>query len=151
MRNVGAVCSILFVFVFFLKMSHNIYHMSSRAIIYQNISPSVTRKPWRVISPSAFGIGCMTRQGFRVTEGLIFWYVTLEAMWYMYNIVRVVFFLIFLHKAAQPITINACVSNVWIFMYRTYRWCSTEIKCVKYSRLVLASLPIQTRNCNSIH
>ena len=26
------------------------------------------------------------RVTFRVTSGLIFWYVTLEAMWYMYNI-----------------------------------------------------------------
>ena len=30
--------------------------------------------------------GDITRQGFHVTEGLIFWYVTLEAMWYMYYI-----------------------------------------------------------------
>ena len=29
--------------------------------------------------------GDITRQGFRVTSGLIFWYVTFEAMWYMYN------------------------------------------------------------------
>ena len=29
--------------------------------------------------------GDITRQGFRVTSGLIFWYV-LEAMWCMYNV-----------------------------------------------------------------
>ena len=29
-----------------------IYHMASR-VTYQNISPEVTRKPWRVISPDA--------------------------------------------------------------------------------------------------
>ena len=38
-----------------------------------------------LLIPSASGD--ITRQGFRVTSGLIFWYVTLEAMWYMYNIV----------------------------------------------------------------
>ena len=45
--------SISFDFVFYFKMSHNIYHMSSR-VTYQNISPEVTRKPWRFMSP--FGI-----------------------------------------------------------------------------------------------
>ena len=39
--------------------------------------------------PSASGD--ITRQGFRVTLGLIFWYVTLEAMWYMYNAVSAIF------------------------------------------------------------
>ena len=30
------------------------------------------------------------REGFRVTSGLIFWYVTLKAMWYMYNIISLI-------------------------------------------------------------
>ena len=48
--------------------------MSSRAIIpeYQPLDDTAS--------------GDITRQGFRVTSGLVFWYVTLEAMWNMYNI-----------------------------------------------------------------
>ena len=50
-----------------------IYHMASR-VAYQNISPEVTRRPSPCalyMSPDAEG---MARQGFRVAEGLIFWY-----------------------------------------------------------------------------
>ena len=61
--------SILFDFVFILKC-HITYITCLLGRLYQYISPSVTRKPWRVMSPSAFGIG----------------YVILEAMWYMYII-----------------------------------------------------------------
>ena len=71
---------------FYLKMSHKII---SRLLgrLYQNISPSVTRKPWRVIChPLPSASGDITRQGFRVSSELIFWYVSLEAMWYMYNV-----------------------------------------------------------------
>ena len=64
------------------------------SVTYQNISTKVTRKPWRVMSPDAeyqplgdtktlaryvtrclpSASGDITRQGFRVAEGLIFWY-----------------------------------------------------------------------------
>ena len=42
---------------FYFKMSHNILVTCLLGRLYQNISPSVTRKPWLVMSPSAFGIG----------------------------------------------------------------------------------------------
>ena len=35
---------------------------------------------------AALESGNITRKGFRVTSVLIFWYVTLEAKWYMYNV-----------------------------------------------------------------
>ena len=54
--------------------------------LYQNISLSVTWKPRRVMSPSAFGIGWHNAPGLSCHLGLIFWYVTLEAMWYMYSV-----------------------------------------------------------------
>ena len=140
------MCSILFDSVFILKC-HITYITCLLGRLYQNISPSVTRKPWCVTSPSAFGIGwhnppglssassditcqgflsprgwysdmspskpcdiCIksapqwqespgalchplpsasgdiTSQGFRVISGLIFWNVSLEAMWYLYKI-----------------------------------------------------------------
>ena len=37
-----------------------IYHMASR-LTYQNISPEVTRKPWRVMPPDAEGIELLDR------------------------------------------------------------------------------------------
>ena len=51
------------------------YHMSSRATIpeYQPFDDT-----------KAIASGDITRQGFCVTSGLIFWYVTLEAMRYVY-------------------------------------------------------------------
>ena len=58
--------------------------MASR-VTYQNISPEVRRKPWHILSPDAESPGTLchpipkaegdiTRQDFRVIEGLIFWY-----------------------------------------------------------------------------
>ena len=65
---------------FYLKIS---YLFSSD---YIRISaPRWKQKPWRVLSPPASS-GDITRQGFCVTWRLIFWYVTLEAMWYMYYV-----------------------------------------------------------------
>jgi hypothetical protein len=49
-----------------------IYYMTSR-VIYQNIFPQVTGKPWSVMSPDAEGRGDITLQGFLVTKGKIFW------------------------------------------------------------------------------
>ena len=52
-----------------------IYHIVSR-VTFQNISPSLTRKPWRVMSSNAKGKGWHNALEFRVTdrEGLIFWF-----------------------------------------------------------------------------
>ena len=57
-------------------MSHNIYHMSSRVTIpeYQPLSDTKALARNVLSLPSASGD--ITRQGFRVTSGLIFWYVT---------------------------------------------------------------------------
>jgi hypothetical protein len=41
---------------FCLKMLYNTYYMTSRASLPEYF-PSVTGKPWSVMSPSAFGIG----------------------------------------------------------------------------------------------
>ena len=45
--------------------------------LYQNISPSMTRNlsPGVLCHPLPSASGDITRQGFRVTSGLIFWYV----------------------------------------------------------------------------
>ena len=73
---------------FYLKMSYSIYHMSSRATKpdYQPLgdTKALARCVTRCRRQKASGD--VTRQGFRVTSRLIFWYVTLEAMWYMYNV-----------------------------------------------------------------
>ena len=54
---------------------------------YTRISaPRWHESPGALCHPLPSASGDITRQGFRVTLGLIFWYVTLEAMWYMYNI-----------------------------------------------------------------
>ena len=45
-----------------------IYHMASR-VTYQNISPEVTRKPWRVMSPDAEGRGCHQARRQKILEG----------------------------------------------------------------------------------
>ena len=67
-----------------IQKCHITYITSLLGQLYQNIRPSVTRKLRCVMSPSAFSIG----QGFRVTSSseLIFWYVFLEAIWYMYYV-----------------------------------------------------------------
>ena len=59
---------------FYLQMSHNIYHMSSQA---------TTRifAPWWEENP-----GALCHPLPSAASGLIFLYVTLEAMWYMYVI-----------------------------------------------------------------
>ena len=51
-----------------LSVTLYIYHMASR-VTYQNISPEVTRKPWRVMSPSAFGIGWHNAPGLSCPRG----------------------------------------------------------------------------------
>ena len=57
--------------------------MSSRAwATIPEYQPLGDTKALARFVPSASGD--IARQGFRVTEGLIFWYVTLEAMGYMY-------------------------------------------------------------------
>ena len=68
--------------LFYLKMSHNIYHMSSRATLPVGDTKALAR-----YHPLPSASGDVTHQGFRVTSWLIFWNVTLEAMWYMYNVV----------------------------------------------------------------
>ena len=50
----------------FLGVTIYIYHMASR-VTYQNINPEVTQKPWQLCHPMP--------KGFRVTEGLMFWYI----------------------------------------------------------------------------
>ena len=69
---------------FYFKMSHNIYHMYVFSGGYTRISaPRWHESPaWRVMSSDVEG---RTRQCFRVTSGLVFWYITLEALWYMHN------------------------------------------------------------------
>ena len=59
MRNLGAVCSILFDFKNVIK-----YITCLLGRLYQNISSSVTWKPLGVMSPSAFGIECHRAPGF---------------------------------------------------------------------------------------
>ena len=66
---------------FYLKMSHYIYNMVSRATVREHILCNTA--PWRIMSTSAFGIEWHNSQGFCVTSGIIFWYVTLEAKWFM--------------------------------------------------------------------
>ena len=66
-------------------MSHNIYHMPSRATIPEYQPFSDTKNLARNVT-----LCLRHREGFRVTSGLIFWYVTLKAMWYMYNIISLI-------------------------------------------------------------
>ena len=54
MKNLRAVCFILFDFVFILKC-HITYITCLLWRLYQNINPSVTRKPWRIMSTDAKG------------------------------------------------------------------------------------------------
>ena len=55
------MCSKLFDFVL-NKKSHKTYVTCLLGRLYQNIDPLVTRKPCRVMSPSAFGIACNNPQ-----------------------------------------------------------------------------------------
>ena len=54
------------------KCTLYIYHMAS-SVTYQDISRELTQKSWRVMSSDEAG-GDKTRQGFCVTERLIFGY-----------------------------------------------------------------------------
>ena len=62
----------------------NITVYLEKCFITQANSYIIRRKQLCWWMPSASGD--IMRQGFCVTSGLIFRYVTLEAMWYMYNI-----------------------------------------------------------------
>ena len=68
---------------FYLKMSHNIYHMSSRATIPEYQPLGDTKALARYVTRCRRQR--VTYNAPHVTSGLIFWYVTLEAMWHMYN------------------------------------------------------------------
>ena len=69
---------------FYLKMSHNIYHMSSRATIPEFQPLGDTKALARYVTL------CLRHQ-------VIFWYVTLEGMWYMYNIKLLFSFINYMH------------------------------------------------------
>ena len=71
-RNLRAVCD----FVFILKC-HKTYITGLLGRLYQNFSPLATRKPWPLCHPLPSASDDITR---RLTSGLIFWYVILEAM-----------------------------------------------------------------------
>ena len=75
-----------FTSIFTTKMKHNSYFIAFREI-YQNICPEVPRNPWDVIQfPTPKASGNITSQGFLGTSGQTFWYISLKAMKYLYNI-----------------------------------------------------------------
>ena len=59
-------------------------------VFYDNYT-RISAPPWHE-SPGVLchfllsALGGITLQGYRVISGQIFWYVTLEASWYMYNV-----------------------------------------------------------------
>ena len=80
---------------FYFKMSHNIYISHIFSDDYTRISGiSASRwheSPVALCHPLPSASGDITRplpsaRAFVSSRGLIFWYVSLESMWYMYNV-----------------------------------------------------------------